>query len=58
MLSCISIFPKVPPYPLPPPYLVWIQDNKFSRNFGPHPLGHIDNWYKYNGDKMLSAQYY
>ncbi len=38
MLSCILIFPKVPPDPLPPPYLVWIQDSEFSRNFGPHPL--------------------
>ncbi len=38
MLSCILIFPKVPPDPLPPPNLVGIQDSEFSRNFGPHPL--------------------
>ncbi len=32
-------FPKSTPGPPPSPYLVWIQDSEFARNFGPHPLG-------------------
>ncbi len=33
MLSCTLIFPKVPPDPLPPPYLVRIQDSEFTETF-------------------------
>ena len=31
-------FPKTTPGPPPSPYLVRIQDSKFTRNFGLHPL--------------------
>ena len=47
-IQCL-LFLSVPPDSLPPPYLVRIQDSKFSRNFGLHSL----IWYRANDGHVL-----